>query len=329
MEPQPFGVPAEMPKRAAAPVATGLHRFALLTAGATFILLFLGGLVTSTGSALAVPDWPLSFGQVMPPMVGGVLFEHGHRLAASTVGLLTIVLMVWTLRREARPWVRGLATAALVAVILQGALGGLTVLYKLPLAVSVSHACLGQTFFCIVVTLALVTGRTWNAALPREAPSAARMVTLATTALLFGQLILGALTRHLHAGLAIPDFPLAFGRLIPPFDTVLIAAHFAHRVGALIVFSAISLTVAIVLKEHGHQAWLRRPALLLLALVLLQITLGATIIWTHRAVLPTTAHQTTGAAVLATSLVLTLRTRRLMHVPAIQPHAYGAHTVAA
>src|SRR5512143_3915013 len=104
--------------------STRLHRFAMLTAGATYVLLFLGGLVTSTGSGLAVPDWPLSFGQVFPTMVGGVLYEHGHRLAASTVGLLTLVLAVWVVVSEPRPAVRGLAVAMLVAVILQGVLGG-------------------------------------------------------------------------------------------------------------------------------------------------------------------------------------------------------------
>src|SRR5712691_13476948 len=111
---------------------SGLHRFAVATAGATLVLLFLGGLVTSTGSGLAVPDWPLSFGQVFPPMVGGVLFEHGHRLAASLVGTLTVILALWTVLKESRPAVRALGLIALFTVILQGVLGGVTVLYKLP-----------------------------------------------------------------------------------------------------------------------------------------------------------------------------------------------------
>ena len=142
----------------------GLHRFAVLTAGATFVLLFVGGLVTSTGSGLAVPDWPLSFGMLLPPMRGGVLFEHGHRLAAALVGGLTVALALWTVVSEPRPGVRALGLTALLAVILQGVLGGVTVLYKLPLAVSVTHACLAQAFFCLTVTLALVTGAGWTAA---------------------------------------------------------------------------------------------------------------------------------------------------------------------
>src|SRR5205823_2365123 len=145
----------------------GIHRLAAATAAATFVLLFVGGLVTSTGSGLAVPDWPLSFGQVFPPMVGGVLFEHGHRLAASTVGTLTLVLALWTALKEPRPGVRVLALVALFAVILQGVLGGVTVLYKLPLGVSLTHACLAQMFFCLTVVLAVVTGTGWQRLAPR------------------------------------------------------------------------------------------------------------------------------------------------------------------
>src|SRR6185436_11516808 len=144
------------------------HRFAILTATATYALLFLGGLVTSTGSGLAVPDWPLSFGQVMPEMVGGVLFEHGHRMAASLVGFLTLILSIWTVVSETRPGVRALGIAMILAVVLQGVLGGVTVLYKLPIAVSVTHACLAQTFFCLAVTMAIVTGPSWGP--PRARP---------------------------------------------------------------------------------------------------------------------------------------------------------------
>src|SRR5438094_3256751 len=190
----------------------GIHRLAAATAAATFVLLFVGGLVTSTGSGLAVPDWPLSFGQVFPPMVGGVLFEHGHRLVAALVGCLTLVLALWIAVGEPRPMVRAAGRLALFAVVLQGVLGGVTVLYKLPLAVSVAHACLGQMFFCLTVALAVLTGTEWRAPLP-AASSALPAVAGATTALVFGQLLLGAFVRHMGAGLAIPDFPLAFGRL--------------------------------------------------------------------------------------------------------------------
>ncbi len=290
-----------------------LHRFAVATSAATFVLLFLGGLVTSTGSGLAVPDWPLSFGQVFPPMVGGVLFEHGHRLAAALVGCLTLVLALWIAVAEPRPGVRALGLLAFLAVVLQGVLGGVTVLYKLPLAVSVAHACLAQLFFCLTVSLALVTGRRWQAAaVPTTAPSGLPLLAGATTGLVFGQLVLGALMRHMGAGLAIPDFPLAFGRLVPPLVTEPVRVHFAHRVGALVVAGAVLSTAAVSVGRHRGEPALVRPALLALALLAVQVTLGALVIWTARAVMPTTAHLAIGAALLATCLVLALRANRLV-----------------
>jgi cytochrome c oxidase assembly protein subunit 15 len=297
----------------------GLHRFAATTAGATLVLLFAGGLVTSTGSGLAVPDWPLSFGQVFPAMTGGVLFEHGHRLAAAFVGLLTLVLALWIVVREPRPGVRGLGLLALFTVVLQGVLGGVTVLYRLPLAVSVTHACLAQVFFCLTVTLAVVTGRRWIEACPPAAvaPRALAVLAAATTALVFGQLVLGALMRHMHAGLAIPDFPLAFGRLVPPLVTPHIAVHFAHRVGALVTGAAVAATLVHALRRHAAEPLLCRPAWLAAGLVLLQVGLGGLTVWTRRAVLPTTTHLVVGASLLATCLVLALRAGRLARAPRV------------
>src|SRR5213080_1185198 len=231
------------------PPSRGIHRLAVATAASTFVLLFVGGLVTSTGSALAVPDWPLSFGQVFPPMVGGVLFEHGHRLVATLVGSLTLVLALWIAIAEPRPAVRASGLVALFAVVLQGVLGGITVLYKLPLAVSVTHACLAQTFFCLTVALAIVTSPAWSAPRPRRSPGALGVLAGLTTGAVFGQLVLGALMRHMHAGLAIPDFPLAFGRLVPPLVTPYIAVHFAHRIGALVVAVAVGSTAGYVLRH--------------------------------------------------------------------------------
>jgi len=227
------------------------------------------------------------------------------------VGCLTMVLALWTVVGEPRPGVRALGLTALVAVILQGVLGGVTVLYQLPLAVSVTHACLAQAFFCLTVTLALVTGAGWTAARPREvAPRLARLAAF-TTGLVFVQLVLGALMRHMGAGLAIPDFPLAFGRLVPPLTTPYITVHFAHRVGALAVAAAVAVTVGAVLRDATAGLWLRRPALLAAGLVLVQLTLGALVIWSRRAVLPTTTHLVVGAALLATCLVLALRAGRV------------------
>jgi cytochrome c oxidase assembly protein subunit 15 len=308
--------------------AIARHRFAVATAAATYVLLFMGGLVTSTGSALAVPDWPLAFGQVFPAMTGGVLFEHGHRLAATTVGLLTLVLAVWTIVEEPRASVRGLATAMLVAVILQGVLGGITVLYKLPLAVSVTHACLAQLFFCLAVTMCLVTAPSWGAArtpaLHMGEPLP--LVAAITTGAVFVQLALGALVRHTGAGLAIPDFPLAFGRLVPPLETPLIAIHFAHRVGAAVV-SVLVLTLAARVLRARPSREVVRLVVLALGLLVTQITLGALIVWTHRAVVPTTTHVVIGAGLLATCLATSLRLGRTATAVATAPgleHAVAA-----
>jgi cytochrome c oxidase assembly protein subunit 15 len=293
----------------------GLHRFAVLTAAATFALLFVGGLVTSTGSGLAVPDWPLAFGQFFPEMVGGVLFEHGHRLVASAVGFLTLVLAGWTVLREPRPAVRLLGLAALATVILQGVLGGITVLYKLPLAVSVTHACLAQAFFGLTLTLSVVTAPSWTSGrtvgVDTARPSLA-LLAAGTVALVFSQVLLGALTRHMKAGLAIPDFPLAFGRLIPPLVTPHITVHFAHRVGALVVAVGVGWLLVRVQRRHADVPALRRPARLAAALVVLQILLGGLTVWTARAVVPTTTHLVVGAAIFGSCLVLALRAHRLL-----------------
>lgn len=287
------------------------HRFTLFTAGATFVLIFVGGLVTSTGSSLSVPDWPLSYGQLFPPMVGGILYEHGHRMVAGTVALLTLGLAIWTWREEPRDWARRLAVIALWAVVLQAVLGGVTVLLRLPTVVSVSHAALAQAFFCLVVTLALVTGRDWLSPPASSRPDAPlQVLSVAATASVYAQLLVGAVMRHTGSGLAIPDFPLAYGRIIPDIASLPVAIHFAHRVGALVVSVLVVATASRALGTHRGDPRLTRPALLLLALVVIQLSLGAAIIWTRKAVLPTTAHVAMGAAILATSLVIALRSHR-------------------
>ena len=292
-----------------------LHRYAVAVACATATLLFIGGLVTSTGSALSVPDWPLSFGKVFPPMTGGVLFEHGHRIVAAAVGLLTIVLAVWLWRAEPRRWVRRLGAAALAAVVLQGVLGGITVLLKLPVAVAVAHAGLAEIFFCLTAAIALVTSPGWLEAGEPAADAGwppLRALSAATVAVIYLQVLAGALVRHSGAGLAIPDFPLAFGRLWPSAMSAPVAYQLVHRAGALLVTGMVLWTVVTVLRRHADLPALRRPATLQLLLLAFQIYLGAAIIWTRRAVVPATTHVLSGALVLVTSLVLALRARRLL-----------------
>src|SRR5438874_4502343 len=142
-------------------MSKGLHRFAVLVACATFFLIIAGANVTSHDAGLAVPDWPLSFGKVFPQMVGNVFWEHGHRMVATAVGLLTIALAAYLQLREPRPWVKRLGWIALAAVIAQGLLGGLTVKLLLPLAVSAAHATLAQLFFLITVSLGVFTSPSW------------------------------------------------------------------------------------------------------------------------------------------------------------------------
>src|SRR5262249_8016693 len=150
------------------------HRFAVLLVLATLLLIFVGGLVTSTGSGLSVPDWPPSDGMLMPPMVGGIFYEHGHRMAATAVGFLTLVLAFWTQRVEQRRSVRRLAWAALALVVVQGVLGGLTVKFLLPTPVSVTHAAVAQTFFCVTIVLAYALSREWRDAASAHHQSGAR-----------------------------------------------------------------------------------------------------------------------------------------------------------
>jgi cytochrome c oxidase assembly protein subunit 15 len=292
-----------------------LHRYIKLVAATTVLLIAAGGMVTSTDSGLAVPDWPNTYGHFMfsfplEKMVGGILYEHGHRMIASTVGFMTIILALWIWRVDTRPWMRRLGFIALGAVILQGILGGVTVLYLLPAPVSIGHAGLAQIFFCLTIALSLFTSRSWREARNPVDDPTLRRVAAAATVLVYCQIIAGATMRHLEAGMAIPDFPLIFGGLLPPAWNLGVAAAFAHRVGAVLVTLAIAATVGHVWYHHRGRRELTRPAAILVVLVLVQVTLGAFVIWTGLQPLVNTAHVVNGALVLATSLVLTLRSER-------------------
>jgi heme a synthase len=317
-----------------------LHYFSRLVALSTAALIFAGGLVTSTGSGLSVPDWPNTYGWFMltfplEKMVGGIFYEHSHRLIASTVGFLILVLAFWLGRVEPRRWVRRLGYLALAAVIVQGLLGGITVLWYLPDPISISHASLAQIVFCLTTAIALFTSPGWKRAYATQSdastharsagadiPAAGssttsplddrrlQQVALVTTIAIYVQIVVGATMRHMDAGLAIPDFPLAFGQLIPPHWDTGIAIHYAHRVGAAIVTALIIATTAHVMYHHRRRLEMMRPSILLLALLALQITLGALTVWTQKHYIINSLHVVTGGSVLATSLVLTLRAHR-------------------
>ena len=311
-----------------------LHRYAKFVCAATVLLITAGGLVTSTGSGLAVPDWPTSYGWnmftfPMRHMVGGIFYEHGHRLIASSVGFLTIGLALWLWMAEPRKWMRVLGFTALAAVCLQGILGGITVLYFLPWEVSTAHAGLAQIFFCLTVAISLFTSSGWKApALDPVDDRILRLTATCTTAFIYTQILIGATMRHNDAGLAIPDFPLVFGGIVPPEWTPQIAIHYAHRLGALLVTLAIAATASHVLYHHRRRPELRRPALLLCGLVLVQVTLGAFVIWSQKNVAINTAHVVVGALTLATSLTLTLRSHRIRFESILGAPVRMAHPIA-
>ena len=291
-----------------------LNRFAILVAVATFCLIIAGALVTSHDAGLATSDWPLSNGQVFPKMVGNLFWEHGHRMIATSVGLLTIGLLIYIRLKEKRVWVRRLGAFALLAVIAQGLLGGLTVKLNLPLAVSAAHATLAQLFFCTTVSLAVFTSRSWveARALSAEEKAALPLRYLCTAALatIFLQLILGATLRHS----ATWDRDL-------PIELIL-----AHIGGAFAVVVALGSTGLTVLRRHKGQTFLTRPATLALALLVVQLFLGVAAYITRLSspndpqplnpmISITVAHVACGALLFATTIVLTLRVFRVLPAP--------------
>jgi cytochrome c oxidase assembly protein subunit 15 len=289
-----------------------LHRFSTFLVACTVLLILAGSLVTSNDAGLSVPDWPTSYGWNMftfPPSmwVANILYEHGHRLIASTVGFLTIIMAVWLWIANPRSWIRWLGVAALGTVVAQGVLGGLTVLFFLPPAISTAHAGLAEIFFCLTVAIALFTSPGWNnARLPVDDGTLRWLATL-TTVLIYAQILVGATMRHTGAGLAIPDFPLMFGHLVPDHWSAKIAIHFTHRVGALVVSLSVIALAAYIGRRHADRDDLTRPVFLIVALVAVQVTLGALTVLTARNVWINSFHVVCGAMVLTTSLTITLR----------------------
>ncbi len=307
-----------------------LRIFSKVVSFSTWILIFAGGLVTSTGSGLSVPDWPLSYGTLFPPMVGGIRFEHTHRMIASIVGLLMLILTVWLGLTEKRRWVKNLAFFALGTVIAQGILGGMTVLFFLPKPISISHGVLAQTFFVLTILIA------YSQSLDRNRREIAHnfkfdknlaRIGLVTAGLIYAQLILGALMRHTHSGLAIPDFPRMGGTFFPSFDPSMLAwinhwrfthnlepvamsqivIHFAHRLTAFCIAAAVIVYFFYGKKSAAQNTGLQKLLAGLLALIVLQITLGALTILTLKEPLTTTCHVAVGAATLGVSVLCLLQ----------------------
>ena len=322
-----------------------LHTLAVLTACATFLLIFMGGLVTSHQAGMSVPDWPNSYGYNMflfPPRlwIGGILYEHTHRLMGSIVGVLSIAMVLTAFLAKSTTWTqRLLCVLVLGAVILQGVLGGLrVVLVKLDLAIV--HACIAQAFFCLVVYLAMVTSRGWldtdtSPLGMRSDPLRKRGLVLlgvASVGLIYLQLLIGAIMRHYQAGLAIPDLPLVYGHWLPPItqaqldtansmrirqlnlDPVTLGQvwlHFGHRLGAIVVSVAIvALSIAVIGRYRQHLRLLRLVGLLL-ALLAVQVTLGVLTVLYRKPADVASAHVAVGALVLVTGFVFAVRAAQL------------------
>lgn len=274
-----------------------LHRYAILLAVCTLFLVVAGASVTSNGAGLSVPDWPLSYGQVMPEMTGGVLFEHGHRMIGATVGVLTIGLLVGIRRSEKRSWMRKLGWVALGWVIGVGLLGGLTVKLLTPPPVSILHTCLAQLFFSLTVATAVFTSRSFldgPAPIEDHGWPSLRSTAIATPIFVLAQIALGAGFRH---G-AISVIP--------------------HIIGAMIVTLMILFEGVFVLHQFPDHRTLRQSAIALLGITFVQVFLGilAYFMRLNAAVQPlamvlsTVAHVAVGALTLAASIVLAIQIRR-------------------
>ena len=308
---------------------TWLNRFAWLTCVATLLLICSGGMVTSKNVGLAVPDWPTTFGYNMflfpiSKWVGGILFEHTHRLIASAVGFLTIILAIWLWSSESRRWVRNLGLAALAGVILQGILGGLRVT-MLRDEIGIFHACVAQAFLALLVVIGLVTTNFWRSLeeidiKPKKFPPIRRLA-IAITLAIYVQLALGATMRHQHKDLAILDFPTANGAWIPDasapalakinawrdaralsdVDAFQIWLQMAHRfLAVLIAIGVIMFFFRVRRLRHSSRApILSGLSILWVILFFLQFTLGAWTVWSNKAADIATAHVAVGAIMLS------------------------------
>jgi cytochrome c oxidase assembly protein subunit 15 len=268
-----------------------LYHFARFNSIAAFFLLIAGGLVTSTGSGLAVPDWPLSYGRFFPRMEGGVLFEHGHRLIAGSVGLMTWALALWVYLYEKRSWVRYLASAAALGIAIQAILGGITVLYGLPATVSIAHACLAQAIFCLLLILAeALTYRASSGPYLIMRSQQACLIGILAISSVYAQLILGAILRHTGRGLL------------------------AHILVAFVASAVLGCIIYRSFSEVQAPA-LHKPAALILGLLPLQWILGLASLFARSQRVPLwtslvpTAHLACGALILGAAVIWTMRLR--------------------
>jgi len=317
------------------PANLWLSRFAKFVVLFTLALIFVGGMVTTLKAGMSVPDWPTTFGYNMFAFpislwTGPAFWEHSHRIVATLLGVWTVVLAVWVWAAEPRRWLRVLAAIALVVVIIQGLMGGLRVTED-SRALAILHGCLAQTFLCLLVWIALALSPRWQ--LPVQTGTAPKRLrswkrwAWGLTLVVFIQLILGALMRHLDAGLAIPTFPLMpDGSFFPSVHTREVHLHFTHRLWAVAVLLA-SLVLGWKVLRPGANAdrRLRNPTLWLLALVALQIYFGISVILLARAPIPTSLHVINGALILMISFTLAIRTSYFSSLLPVSEASHAPH----
>ena len=291
-------------KSEATPYNPWHHRIAIFIAFVTLVVIVAGALVTSEDAGLSVPDWPTSYGHLvkLPPWVGGIVSEHSHRMIAWFTGMCTIVIAFWTWFVDRRRWMKYLAFGALGTIIAQGILGGVTVLHFLPPAISTAHAAVGQTFFCIAVAIAVFTGRRWVEEIPQAVDDHGHPKLLVlcwySILILYIQLIFGGMFRH-HGMSWVP-----------------------HVINALSVALILTWTGVRAITQFSRADAIRRPAVLLLFLLIVQVFLGFAAFFTRVVhvpgispadsymVLSTVAHVAVGALLLATTVVLTVQVWR-------------------
>jgi len=288
-----------------------------------FVLVTLGAFTTSIGAGMVFLDWPLSNGSINPEgwLTDMAMFaEHSHRLSGATMGLITIALAVWLWRSESRRWLRQLGWWSLAIVVIQGLIGGKRVLldatqvpgFEMSLGqiLRIPHGILAQVFVCMLFAIAVGLSRRWIEAPARNASGTVRTLALLGTVLLFVQLVIAATMRHNYAGMAIPTFPLTpEGGLIPSTWNFNVGIHFAHRAMAL-VLTVVLGALAVAIWRSDTTAGLKRAAVAMSALLVVQIALGAATIWTARNPYYTTAHVIVGACLLASVFTLTWWTYR-------------------
>ncbi|RMH18662.1 MAG: heme A synthase [Gemmatimonadetes bacterium] len=302
------------------------HRGFLITVAWTLALLFLGSVVHATESSLACPDWPTCHGTMMPEMSGGVFWEHLHRLVAGGLVLIFIATLVvgWKPMAD-RPALRRWGLAGVGLLVVQSVFGGLTVLYRLPDAVSTTHLTLAFLFLTLATVLAVATDPRLGERTPLDRGSV-RLAVVAAGAT-FVQSVLGAAVRHTDAGLVCPDVPTCLGRWVPPLETATVTLHFAHRVTALVVVALVAALAWHVVRRHAPAAD-RMLAVAALGAVLLQVGLGVLSVTSRLAVPPVSLHTLVAALLLTLLVTISARSWRRMPEEAPQvstPSAAGAH----